>query len=77
MLACSDGAKPLDCLPKGSDSQLTDLFVGRNGILERWGLGLDPGRPGTKPFCEMLDEVIELRVCLKRGIKAIEYPTRR
>ena len=77
VLACSDGAKPLDCLPKGLDSQLTDLFVGRNGILERWWLGLDPGRPDTKPFGEMLDEVIELRVCLKRGFKAIEYPTRR
>ena len=77
MLACSDGAKPLDCLPNGLDGQLTDLLVGRNGILERWGLGFDPGRPDTKPFGEMLDEVIGLWVCLKRGIKAIEYPTRR
>ena len=77
MLASDDGAKSLNCLPKGLDSQLTGLLVGRNGILERWGLGLDPDRPYIKPFGEKLDEVIELRVCLKRGFKAIEYPTRR
>ena len=77
MLASNDGGKPLKCLPNGLDSQLTGLFVGRNGILERWGLGLNLGRPDAKPFGEMLDEVIELRVCLKRGFKAIEYPTRR
>ena len=38
---------------------------------------MDPDRPYIKPFGEKLDEVIELRVCLKRGFKAIEYPTRR
>lgn len=74
VLAPDDCAEPLDYFFKGLDSQLTSLTVGCNGILECWGLRLDAGDPDIKPFIEMLDKLIELRVSLECGFEAIEDP---
>ena len=76
MLASNNRAEPLDCLPKGTDSQLTSLWIGCDRIQERRRLGLDAGGPDIEPFSEMPNELIELRIPLKGGFEAMEYPTR-
>ena len=75
MFTANDSAEPLDCFSKGSDDQFAALLIGRNGILECRGSGLDAGCPDLEPFSKILDEFIELGMRLERSFEAVEYPS--